>query len=212
MAQKLDKKHWYDGWIYSKFIDSQNIPFRYKIFDFMDSNCTVLDVGCGTGGFTMDIAKHCKKVVGIDVSYKQIEQAKKLLNSSKSTNIEFRHINASKISEEFEEKFDYAVFTFMIHEISQNERLSVLNEISKVVKSVIILEYNVPHPYNGWGILTRAIEFFAGKDHFTNFLDFKKRGGINKILEETGFHISEEKINRKNIFKIVIANKTNKSN
>ena len=207
MSKKLDKKHWYDGWIYSKIIDTKSIPFRYKIFDFINKSSTVLDVGCGTGGFTMEISKHCKRVVGIDVSKKQIDYANKRVNSENKSNIEFKHVHAAHIADELKCEFDYAVFTFMIHEISQLERLSVLTEISKCAKKVVILEYNVPHPYNFWGIATRLIEFFAGWNHFSNFLDFIKQGGIKQILDTAGFEVINTRTNRQNIFMIVSANK-----
>jgi len=207
MTEKLEKKHWYDGWVYAKFIDTQPIPFRYKILNYMRIKKPVLDVGGGTGGFTLELAKHSKEVVGIDISKKQITQAKTKLENSGLKNLEFRHINALTISEEFDMQFNFAVFTFMLHEIDHKDRIALLTEISKVAKSVIIMEFNIPHPWNIWGIINRSIEFFAGKNHFSNFLDFKRRGGINKILEEVGFQISEEKINRKNVFKIVVASK-----
>jgi len=210
MTTKLEKKHWYDGWIYAKFIDTKPIPFRFKILNFIKNNSTVLDVGCGTGGFTMELAKHSKKVVGIDISKKQITQAKTKLENSGLKNLEFRHIDALTISEEFVKQFDFAVFTFMLHEIDHKDRIALLTEITKVAKSAIIMEFNIPHPWNIWGIINRSIEFFAGKNHFSNFLDFKRQGGINKILEEVGFQISEEIINRKNVFKIVIANQISK--
>jgi ubiquinone/menaquinone biosynthesis C-methylase UbiE len=206
MTDKLNRKHWYDGWIYAKLIDSAQIPFRYKILDYLDKNDSVLDVGCGTGGFTLEIANRCKHVVGIDVSKKQIEQAKNRLKDSDKTNIEFMHVNALELSSEFTTKFEVALFTFMLHEISHEERLLILNEVKKVAKSFIVFEYNIPHPYNFWGIGSRIIEFLAGRNHFNNFIDFGKRGGINRILIESGFKVKEEKINRKNIFKIVVVN------
>ena len=207
MSCAIDKKHWYDGWIYAKVIDTNQIPFRNKILDFLDKEKNILDVGCGTGGFTLEIAKKCKNVLGIDVSGKQIQHAKTRLSKSNLTNIEFKHVHAANLSNEINLKFDIAIFTFMLHEIDQKDRLTILNEISKLAETIIILEYNIPHPYNFYGIGSRVIEFLAGWNHFSNFLDFNKRGGINKILKEFGFHISEEKINRKNIFKIVVANK-----
>ena len=207
MADKLDKKHWYDGWIYAKIIDTQPIPFRYKILNFLKNNDTVLDIGCGTGTFTLEIANKCKHVSGIDISNKQIIQANKKMNESNLSNLKFLHINALNISKEFDNKFNYAVFTFMLHEINHNDRLELLKEISKVVESIIVLEFNIPQPVNIWGIINRTIEFLAGKNHIANFLDFKRRGGINNILEEAGFEITEEKINRKKVFKIVVANK-----
>jgi len=212
MSCAIDKKHWYDGWIYAKVIDTNQLPFRNKILEFLNKDKTVLDVGCGTGGFTLEIAKNCKQVVGIDVSGKQIQQANLRLLNSNTNNVEFKHVHASQFPKELNTKIDFAVFTFMLHEISQEERITILNDISKIANSLIILEYNVPHPYNFWGIGSRIIEFLAGKNHFTNFLDFNKRGGINKILKESGFHIAQEKINRKNIFKIVVSNKINDFN
>lgn len=205
MNKRLEKNHWYDGWIYAKLIDTQPIPFRHKILNYLNQNSTVLDVGCGTGGFTMEISKKCKHVVGIDISRKQILQAQNRIKNSEVKNIEFIHINAKNIVEIFDTKFDFALLTLILHEINHQDRIELLEAVSKIAETIIILEYNVPHPYNVWGILTRTIEFFAGKNHFTNFLDFKKRGGINKILKESNFQISEEKINSKNIFKIVLA-------
>ena len=211
MSCAINKKHWYDGWIYAKIIDTNQLPFRNKILEFLNKDKTVLDVGCGTGGFTLEIAKNCKLVVGIDVSGKQIQQANLRLLNSNTDNVEFKHVHASQFSKEPRTKFDFAVFTFMLHEISQEERITILKDISKLANTLIILEYNVPHPYNFWGIGSRVIEFAAGWSPFSNFLDFGKRGGINNILKDAGFQILEEKINRKNIFKIVIATKKDSS-
>ena len=207
MSDKLHKKHWYDGWIYAKLIDTQPIPFRYKILNFVNSDNTVLDIGCGTGAFTTEIAKKCKYVTGIDISNKQIMQANNRLKNSNLANLKFVHINALNISKEFDTEFDFAIFTFMLHEINHDDRIALLKEISKVVKEIIVLEFNIPQPKNIWGLINRTIEFIAGKNHFSNFLDFKRRGGINNILNEAGFQITEEKINRKNVFKIVVAHK-----
>ena len=46
---------------------------------------TAVDVGCGSGQSTYPLRQHFKKVIGIDVSEKQIEHAKK-----KYSDIEFR--------------------------------------------------------------------------------------------------------------------------
>jgi len=48
----------------------------------LQSNCQnkrVLDYGCGSGSYTIWLAKHGAIVTGIDISDKRIEQAKKEL-------------------------------------------------------------------------------------------------------------------------------------
>jgi SAM-dependent methyltransferase len=169
-----------------------------------------LDIGCGTGGFTLELAKHCNRVVGIDISKKQIQQAIYKTDASKQSNIEFKHANALNIATEINDKFDFAVFTFMLHEIDHKDRLALLHEISEITNSIIIVEFYIPQPKNIWGLINRSVEFFAGGDHFLNFLDFKRRGGIDNILHEAGLQIIDQKINRKKVFTIVEAKKIKK--
>src|SRR3989337_981340 len=38
---------------------------------------TILEIGCGTGEFTLEAAKHCSKVIAVDVSLPMLEFAKK---------------------------------------------------------------------------------------------------------------------------------------
>ena len=59
-----DKIHWYDGWIYHKFIaPNQDITFRI-MQTMMKKDTTVVDVGCGTGRFVFQAAEKFKFVVG----------------------------------------------------------------------------------------------------------------------------------------------------
>jgi len=49
------------------------------------SKDTVLDFGCGTGGIALNLAKYCKKVIGVDVSKSMLDVLK---NNAKDQNIE----------------------------------------------------------------------------------------------------------------------------
>lgn len=50
----------------------------------------VLDVGCGTGNYSIVIAGQCKKVVGLDLSPKMIEIAEKKAAENSISNVDFR--------------------------------------------------------------------------------------------------------------------------
>lgn len=75
--------------------------------DFKDK--TLIDIGCGTGAYTLYLAKICKSVLGIDSSMKMLEELQK---SAKEHNIS--NVNVENLSfDEFEskEKFDIAFLT-----------------------------------------------------------------------------------------------------
>lgn len=66
-----------------------------QIVDFLisrqtlDKNAEVLDIGCGTGKYSLEFAKRAKKVVGLDISTNMIEFAEKNALKENLTNTEF---------------------------------------------------------------------------------------------------------------------------
>lgn len=205
MSQTLLKKHWYDGWFYAKFIDSDTAPLRDKILDFMEDGRRIIDVGCGTGGFALKIAPRCRYVLGVDVSEKQIAAARQRKEKSGLRNVEFRHLNAAALGQAVQEEFDYATLSLIIHEIPQQERLQILRTVQQVAEKVIILDYNTPQPFSIWGAAIRMIEFLAGREHYRNFRGFVRQGGLPKLCQEAGIAVQQEKINRAGVFRIVVA-------
>lgn len=195
MVLKLDQKGWYDGWFYARLIDSDMISIRDRLFPYIEHNRTVLDVGCGTGGFAMRLASVSKQVTGIDISGKQIHQAHQRLKKSGKNNVRFVHGTATDLSQFDTDSFDYAIMIFMLHEIGFQERLAILKEVSRVSRKIVILDYNYPMGRNFAGRMIRLIEYLAGKDHFTNFSDFNLRGGLPGLIESAGMKIVEKRSN-----------------
>lgn len=78
----------------------------------LKNDFSILDVGCGTGTYSVVLAQHCKKVVGIDLSSKMIELAKQTAKKSGSKNVEFYCIDWHDLDLEkvgFEQKFDLVI-------------------------------------------------------------------------------------------------------
>ena len=83
--------------------------------EMLKKDSVVLDVGCGTGKYALAVSDSCKKVIGIDLSSKMIEIAKKKMNETNVTNVEFRLGDWHDIDlkqNRFDKKFDL-VFAHM---------------------------------------------------------------------------------------------------
>lgn len=203
MSDTLLQKHWYDGWFYARFIDTQESKIRRKIFSLIPDGSTVLDVGCGTGGFALKLSERSRSVTGVDVSEKMIRTARKRKEKAGAENVEFLCADATKLTDVLNQKFEYATMSFFLHELPPETRLKILQEVKQVADRILILDYHVPQPRSFWGSAVWLIEFFAGREHFRNFRNFLQLGGLNTLPEQVGLPVNYRRINRSKIFKVI---------
>ena len=83
--------------------------------------------------------------------------------------ISFHHRNLSEIPTGKQAYFDYAVMTYVIHEVNEEERINLLKEMAKVSNKVILGDYIVPRPEGYDGFISKTIEFLAGREHYRNY-------------------------------------------
>ena len=57
----------------------------------LNTNQTVIDMGCGTGAFAVNAAKHCKNIYAVDVSKAMLRCARRKARKAKLGNIDFCH-------------------------------------------------------------------------------------------------------------------------
>ena len=76
-TSSINKFHWYDGGFYDRIIAPNQRPLFNQILNLLKPGSDVIDVGCGTGYFSFLASEHCKSVLGIDLSSRNIAQAKK---------------------------------------------------------------------------------------------------------------------------------------
>jgi ubiquinone/menaquinone biosynthesis C-methylase UbiE len=205
MKEISEKRQWYDGWFYALFLDSKESRTRRKMLKIIEPESTVIDIGCGTGGFGLKLAEKCEMVVGVDLSAKMIKVANKRKVKERSGNVHFHVANAMTLSQVFKEKFDYATFSFFIHEIDSADRVEVLKEAKKIANNLVIYDYQTPLPYNIFGLNIRIVEFLAGRSHHRNFRKFTKNGGLHPVLQAASLEITTEKTNRTGVFKLIVA-------
>jgi SAM-dependent methyltransferase len=75
-----------------EFPNSDADPFLKLLLDrgMYTADSLVLDVGCGTGRYALAIAKHCKSVIGVDLSPRMLDIAREQAKELGISNVEFK--------------------------------------------------------------------------------------------------------------------------
>ena len=188
----MNKEHWYDGWFYDRWIAPNQDRLFGQIKTLLPPGSTVIDVGCGTGRLALSIAEKCSTVLGVDLSKRNVEQAKLRLSKTPCQGASFAHASVREILGDGKKHFDYAVLTYVLHEVAAEDRSTLLDELARVVHRVIIGDYLVPVPGGFWSFLNEVVERAAGRDHYRNFRSFVARGGIAGELASTDLELLHE--------------------
>jgi ubiquinone/menaquinone biosynthesis C-methylase UbiE len=155
----------------------------------------ILDLGCGTGTATLEIASRLKgtgKVVGLDLSEKMLEQAKQKLTELGYTNVEFVLQNASSLS--YEEYFDYAFSTNAFHHFVDKQDV-----FARVYKSLrpggVFMVQDICDDF----VLMKALDFLGKLGEKAHVGSTTSRE-LRALLISTGFSDVEAKITKLNWF------------
>jgi len=192
------------GIFYSTFIDPLLKPMRRKIAGLIEPGENILDVACGTGAQIFELAEKASNAVGVDLSESMIKKANNSKRTRKKRNTHFFVADAANLKEFSKKEFDIAMMSLALHQFSPEMYTSILEEMKRVSKKIIILDYAVPLPKNYVGTGSRWAEFMAGRDHYRNFKKFYKNGGLNSILPKNNLLIEKSDFIAKNAFQIVI--------
>jgi len=142
----------YDEWYTSKrgmFIDAIETSLVFKLLP-PDRKWHVLDVGCGTGNFTVKLARSVKSVVGVDISESMLEKARKKIRELKLSNATVIRANALHLPFE-SERFDavYSVTALEFFE-SPSEAVKEMKRVAKKGGWILLATINRESP---WGRL-----------------------------------------------------------
>ena len=127
----------------TKIFDNRSLETDYRTLKpFLKKRMVVLDVGCGTGAISKDIAKivgEAGKVIGIDNKEKFINSGKQTYKGIKNLQL----IHADLFEFEPKEKFDLIVSARVLQWLNNpKEALFKMKTLLKPTGQISILDYN----------------------------------------------------------------------
>ena len=108
--------------------------YRHKLYHKVNlkTKKNILDIGCGTGAVTLDLAQSTKgQVIGIDIDSEKLKEAKKVL--SNFSNIRLMKANVLDLPFE-DEHFDLVVFNIVLMHIDSKSQDKAMSEMVRVTK------------------------------------------------------------------------------
>ena len=197
------------GWFYGGLIDPILVPMRKKINKEIKPGQSLIDVACGTGAQVFESASKVSEAVGIDLSQSMIDKALRTQKRKNIGNVAFFVNDATDLSRFSDNQFEIATMSLALHQFEQDLHTPILNEMKRVAKKIIILDYAIPLPQNYSGIGSRVAEFFAGIEHHRNFKKFCSLGGLNEILPENQLKITKSVLFGDGAFQLVVCTSSN---
>ncbi len=196
------------GGFYSTFVDPVLMKMRKRVANNVESGKKIIDVACGTGAQVFELASKSESVVGVDLSESMIKKAIQIKTKFKVENSDFKIGDATNLSDFDDRQFDIATMSLALHQFSPELHSSILNEMKRISKKIIIVDYAVPLPKNIVGYGSKWAEFMAGIEHNRNFKKYYKAGGLNIILPQNNLTIIHSEFFARDAFQLVVCTKT----
>ncbi|MEW7291808.1 class I SAM-dependent methyltransferase [Aquimarina sp. 2304DJ70-9] len=165
---------------------------RNRIIPWLDkakplSECSILEIGCGTGISTLALTEQGAKVTGVDIdagALKVAEDRLKLANMEAN----FLELNANQIEEHFkDQQFDFVIFYASLEHMTISERIESLKQAWGILKKDSFLTV-IETPNRLWYFdsHTAALPFYdwLPDDLAFYYSKFSKRDNFKDLYRE----------------------------
>lgn len=179
--------------IYDPIVERWMRPVRQKALEIcgMRPGDKVIDVCCGTGRQAEIFAETGARICGVELSDFMFERAKK----KEKSNLVFMQADATDTGLA-ESSFDYASTGFSLHEVDEATRTGFISEMIRVTKPggyLIFTDFSIQSRTGFKNRLRKAVadfmEWFAGSEHYRNYLEWMESGGLTGFLAGKGLDV-----------------------
>lgn len=157
--------------------------YHQYFIDNIEKGSTVLDIGCGNGALTFDIAEKAKSVVAIDINENNITFSKK---KYKRNNINYIVGDATKYN--FKQEFDYIILSNVLEHIKNRKEF-----LLKIIPLAKIFLLRVPMKNRSWLVLYKEELGFEYRLDPTHYIEYTFDSFLNE-LNSVGLKIISYKI------------------
>lgn len=175
IVSDYDKQH-------TKFRNYENEASRITQALGISKNDVVVDMGCGTGGISIYLAKSCKKLYAVDISPEMIKIFNKKIKEKNINNItticsgflSYNHDN---------EPVDVVISNAVLHHLPDFWKLVALKNINGILKP------------GGKFFLFDVVFSFPVEKHekyISDWIEETKKGVGEKMMKEAIIHVKEE--------------------
>jgi ubiquinone/menaquinone biosynthesis C-methylase UbiE len=170
-------------------------------------NLTAIDIGCGTGAFSIHASKYFKKIYAVDISEEMLKIAKSKAKFNETDNVEF--CNSGFLQFQPNAKADVVYSKWAFHHLPDYWKQAALLNMNKMLKpggilflSDVVFKFDPDFEKNTGALLDELSKDFSKdfveetkvhiRDEYSTF-DWILQG----LIERAGFNI--EKSNTENI-------------
>jgi len=181
----------YDDRVMQTFTEAYRLTSE-AILEVVNPSSNVLEMGCGTGIVTVEIAPNVREMTGIDISPKMIARAQEKARRQNLKNVTFKVLDASELPFP-DHAFDVILLPNLLHLVPQPEK--VIKESRRLLKPggtlVTVTDcLGAPAPLKIQIQLLygRLLKLFGKMKN----LHFYKPSDLKQLLSDNGFEIMKE--------------------
>ncbi|EKQ53674.1 MAG: hypothetical protein B655_1164 [Methanobacterium sp. Maddingley MBC34] len=172
---------------------------------------TVLDFGCGTGGIALNLAKYCRKVIGVDISREMLDILEEKAKEQNITNFETHCAGFLTYNHDKSQKVDKIVSMVALHHLPDFWKSVALLKMAEILKTGgklylfdVVFTFNIQDHQKALGKMIKEMRDAVGdnmayeteihiRDEFSTY-DWIMEG----LLVKAGFSIDSVEVNADN--------------
>lgn len=175
----------YAGYLNDDIHPKHDIINYHKFFvDRVDAEDKILDLGCGNGFLTYDVAKKAKQVVGIDIKDYNVKGAQKRFAREN-----LKYIVGDATEYDFGHRFDKIILSNVLEHIEH--RVELLTKLKKISNTILL---RVPMINREWLAVYKKQMGFEYRLDETHFIEYTVEA-LEEELKQSGWELDYYQVN-----------------